>query len=74
MEELLRILKDYNEDVDFLTAQGIIDNELIDSMDVVSLVSELVDAFGIEIGMDDIVPDNFNTVAAMWDMIQRLQG
>ncbi len=74
MEELLRILKGYNEDVDFLTAQGIIDNELIDSMDVVSLVSELEDTFGIEMGMDDIISDNFNTVAAMWDMIQRLQG
>ncbi len=74
MEELLRILKGYNEDVDFLTAQRIIDDELIDSIDVTSLISELEDAFGIEIGMDDIVPDNFNTTAAMWNMIQRLQG
>jgi len=74
MEELLKILEGYNEDVDFLTAQGIIDDELIDSIDVTSLISELEDAFGIEIGMDDIIPDNFNTTTAMWDMIQRLQG
>lgn len=74
MEELLKILKSYNEDVDFLTAQGIIDDELIDSIDVTSLISELEDVFGIEIGMDDIIPDNFNTAEAMWNMVQRLQG
>lgn len=74
MEELLKILKSYNEDVDFMTAQGIIDDELIDSIDVTSLISELEDTFDIEIGMDDIIPDNFNTIEAMWNMVQRLQG
>lgn len=74
MEELLKILKGLNDEVDFTTAEGIIDDEIIDSIDVTSLISEIEDSFDIEIGMDDIIPDNFNTVDAMWSMIQRLQG
>ncbi len=73
MEELLKILNSYNEDVDFMTAERIIDDELIDSIDVTALISELEDTFDIEIGMEDIIPDNFNTAAAMWKMILRLQ-
>lgn len=73
MEELLKILSNYNADIDFATAENIIDDELIDSIDITSLISELEDSFGIEIGMDDIIPDNFNTAEAMFEMIQRLQ-
>jgi acyl carrier protein len=73
MEKLLEILSSINGDVDFRTAEGIIDDELIDSIDFTSLISELEDTFGIEIGMDNIIPDNFNTVEAMWNLITRLQ-
>lgn len=74
MEKLLKILSEYNSEVDFATVENIIDDELIDSIDITSLISELEDSFDIEIGMDDIVPDNFNTAEAIWKMIQRLQG
>ena len=73
MEKLVKILESYKEGVDFYTATGIIDDELIDSIDITSLISDLEDTFGISIGMDDIIPDNFNTAEAMWKMIQRLQ-
>lgn len=74
MEKLLEILKGYNDDVDFVKAERIVDDELIDSIDITSLISELEDTFNIEIGMDEIIPDNFNTLEAMWKMIKRLQG
>ena len=73
MEELIKILESYKDGVDFYTVTGIIDNELIDSIDITSLISDLEDTFGITIGMDDITPDNFNSAEAMWKMIQRLQ-
>ena len=43
------------------------------SFDIVSLVGELNDAFDIDITPVDIVPENFNSAEAMWEMIQRLQ-
>lgn len=74
MDQLLELLKDINEDVDFTTQTAIIDDEVIDSLDLTGLIADMEDTFDIEIGMNDIVPENFNTVDAMWAMIQRLQG
>ncbi|MGN0038353.1 MAG: acyl carrier protein [Coriobacteriales bacterium] len=74
MDQLLELLKDINEDVDFTAQTAIIDDEVIDSLDLTGLIADMEDAFDIEIGMNDIVPENFNTVDAMWAMIQRLQG
>ena len=74
MDQLLELLKDVNEDVDFTNQTAIIDDEVIDSLDLTGLIADIEDTFDIEIGMNDIVPENFNTVDAMWAMIQRLQG
>lgn len=74
MDQLLELLKDINEDVDFTAQTAIIDDEVIDSLDLTGLIADMEDAFDIEIGMNDIVPENFNTVDAMWAMVQRLQG
>ena len=74
MDQLLELLKDVNEDVDFTTQTAIIDDEVIDSLDLTGLIADIEDTFDIEIGMNDIVPENFNTVDAMWAMIQRLLG
>lgn len=74
MEELLKLLADINEDIDFEAQTAIIDDELIDSLDLTGLIADIEDTFDIEIDMDEIVPENFNTVEAMWNMIERLQG
>lgn len=53
--------------------EGLIDRHLLDSFGVITLVSELEDTFLIEVEASEIVPDNFNSVQAMWKMITRLQ-
>ena len=73
MEELLDILKEVNADVDFENCDTLIDDGLLDSFDIVSIVGELNDAFDIEITPVDIIPSNFNSAEAMWNMIQKLQ-
>lgn len=72
MEELLDILSELHPDVDFETADNLIDGKILDSIDIVSLVAEISDAFGVEIPAEEIVPENFNSARALWAMIRRL--
>lgn len=73
MEKLLEILEDINPDIDYETETKLIDGGRLDSFSILSLVSELEDAFDIEITPVDLVPVNFNSAEAMWSMIKRLQ-
>lgn len=73
MEQLLEILKDIQPDVDYENCTTLIDDELLDSFAILSIVSELEDAFDIEITPVDIIPENFNSAQALWEMVQRLQ-
>jgi acyl carrier protein len=73
MEELLNILEELKPDVDFKSEQGLIDNAILDSFDIVQLVGTLKETFDIDITPADIVPENFNSADAMWKMIERLQ-
>ena len=73
MDELLELLEDINPSVDFRTCTGLIDDGYLDSFDILSIVSELNDAFGIEISPVDIVPENFNSAQALWNMVERLK-
>lgn len=73
-EQILEILMDINPDVDYENETALIDDELIDSFDVVSLVSELNDTFDINITVVDLVPENFNTLDAMTALVERLTG
>ena len=70
METLLKILAELRPDVDFEENKELVDSGELDSFDIVSLVG---DEYDIEIGADEIVPENFNSVEAIWALVQRLQ-
>ena len=72
-EALMKILAELRPDVDFEENKELVDSGELDSFDSVSLVGELCDAYDIEIGADDIVPENFNSVEAICALITRLQ-
>lgn len=74
MEELIEIMKSIRPDVDFETATDLIDGEILDSFDIISIVSEVNDAFGVEINVDDLLPENFNSAEALYELIQKLQA
>lgn len=72
MEKLLKILKKIKPEVEFEWNEHLIDNEELDSLSIVEVVSAIDEEFDIEIGVKDIVPENFNSVEAMWNLIQKL--
>ena len=73
MEELLDILNDLNPDIDYETEDKLIDNKLYDSFKIITLISEISDTFEIELGPEHLIPENFNSAGAMWEMIRRIQ-
>lgn len=73
MNELMNILEELRPDVDFENETGLIDNGILDSFDIVSLVGELNEAFDIEISPTDLVPENFNSAKAMFALVEKLQ-
>lgn len=73
MEELLDILREMHPDVDFAAEEHLIDNGILDSMDIVSLITEIGEAFDVTITARDIVPENFNSAQALYELIQRLE-
>ena len=73
MSELMEILEELRPDVDFENETGLIDNGILDSFDIVSLVTALNDAFDIEIKPNDLVPENFNSAEAILALVEKLQ-
>lgn len=74
MEKLLDILREINSEIDYEHERQLIDERLYDSIQVVYLISALCSEFDIQIEPQDMVPDNFNSVEAMWELIQKYKG
>lgn len=73
MEELLDILRELHPDVDFENEEHLIDRAVLDSMDIVTLITEIGEEFDVTITAADIVPDNFNSAKALYALIRRLE-
>ena len=72
MDKLIAILSDLHPDVDFETETGLIDNGILDSFDVVTIVAEVDDTFDVQIPAEELVPENFNSAQSLYELIQRL--
>lgn len=72
MERLINILKELHEDVDFEAEEGLVDDGILDSLDIVTLVTEIDSEFDVRIPPEEIVPENFNSAKVLWELIQRL--
>jgi hypothetical protein len=72
-DTLLDILNDIDDSIDWKEQKGLVDERILDSFCVITLISDLEDAYGVEIEAAEMIPENFNSVDAIWDMITRLQ-
>jgi acyl carrier protein len=74
MQKVLEILERIRPDVDFKNERRLMDDGILDSFDIVSIISELNDAYGITIRVNELKPENFNSVDAIAEMVRRLQN
>ena len=73
MDKILEILREIDDSVDYEKETELIDGHILDSFGVITLVSELEDEFDISIDAVEMVPANFNSAAAIWERVKRLQ-
>ena len=70
MEELVQILNETCPGIDFANETALIDDGILESLDIVTIVSEIMDAFDVELNVEDLLPENFNSVEAMMNLIE----
>ncbi len=74
MEELIAILEEIHPDADYENCTTLIDDEILSSFDVISIVGELEDTYDIRILPAEVIPANFNSAKAIYAMVERLRG
>ena len=70
MERLQEILSEIRPDIN-IESQILIDDWILDSFDIVTLVSEIIDTFDVDISVEDIIPENFNSLETMMKLIEK---
>ncbi len=73
MEKLIEILEEIEDGVDYENCTTLIDDGILDSLAIISLVAEVEEEFDVQIPTVEIVPENFNSAKAIWNLIVRLQ-
>ncbi len=73
MERLISILEELQPEVDYETCDNLVDGRYLDSLTILSLISEIEDEFDVEIPTVEIIPDNFNSAEKIWKLIKRLE-
>lgn len=72
MEKLIEILTSLHPDVDFENTEDLVDDGILDSLDIVTLVTEINEEFDVSISAEHIIPENFNSAKALMELIEKL--
>jgi D-alanine--poly(phosphoribitol) ligase subunit 2 len=73
MEALLKILEELHPEIDFDSHEHLINEKVLDSFDIITLIAEINDEYDVAIPAHEIIPENFNSAKALYSLIERLQ-
>lgn len=73
MVKLINILTEIDDSIDYTKEKALIDDRLLDSFGIITLVAELEETYDIEIEASEMTPENFNSAEAIYKMVVRLQ-
>jgi acyl carrier protein len=71
LPDIAKILKEIRPEFDFTQSQNFLADGMLDSFDVVTLVSDLDKAYGISISGLDVVPENFQNIASIQKLLEK---
>ena len=73
MATLIKLLEEIDDEIDWEHELRLVDDRILDSLTVITMIADLENAFDVEIRAEEITPDNFNSAEAIWKMICRLK-
>lgn len=73
MEEFIKMLSSIKPGVDFASEEALVDDGILKSLDIISIISEIAATYGVIIPSDEIIPDNFNSAEALFELVEDLK-
>ena len=73
-EQILALVEEVLPQIDFTASDKLVDDWLLDSLSIVTLVSELSMEFGVTFDMNELTPENLNSIDAIVETVQKLQN
>lgn len=73
MEEIIKILEEVKPGIDYRNEKSLIDDEILDSLEIVTIVAKINKEFDIEFPVNELIPENFNSVEALYKVVKRLE-
>lgn len=73
MKEVIDMLTDIRPDVDFENCKGLIENKVLDSIDIITIVAEISEQFEVAVPPEELTPENFDSAESIFNMINRLK-
>ncbi len=74
MDRLLELLSEVRDDIDFEMCDDLIDGKVLTSFDIIQIIAVIDDEYDIDIPAAKIVPENFNSAEAIYELIKSLNG
>ena len=74
MQRLKKIISELHPELDLTPDTRLIEDGILDSLDLVTLVTDINDAYKINIDAEDITPKNFNGIGAIFALIEMRGG
>ncbi len=71
MDKLKTILEELRPDIDFDKEERLVDGNVLDSFDIITLIAKISEEMGIEIDVDEVIPENFNSLSAMEKLLEK---
>ena len=71
MDKFVEFLSDIVAGVDFENFTTLIDDKILSSFDILSIVSEIEDEYDVELSPADLTPANFNSAKALWELVEK---
>lgn len=73
MEEFIKMLNAIKPGVDFANEEALVDDGILKSLDIISIISDIAAKYGVTIPSDEIIPDNFNSAQALYELVEDLK-